>query len=250
MPKPAPRFKTRAKMLWDDSYLYIGAELEEPHVWATLVKRDTVICRDNDFEVFLDPDGDSHEYYEFEMNALNTVWDLLLKKPYRDGGPPVDSWNIDGLVTAVHIDGTLNDPRDIDQGWSVEIAFPWDCAEGVRPPPVAARGRRSMEDQFLESRMADHHDRGEVSEGTQHSRRQLGLVAPGHHRHALARTLRVPSVLHRGARDGHRSSLTRARSVRACTLSDLSMPRRAYFDEAQAMDTSHWTSWTSRCRKS
>jgi hypothetical protein len=135
--KPAPRFKTRAKMLWDDSYLYIGAELEEPHVWATLVKRDTVIFRDNDFEVFLDPDGDSQEYYEFEMNALNTVWDLLLRKPYRDGGPPVDSWNIDGLVTAVHIDGTLNDPRDIDRGWSVEIAFPWAALKEYahRPSP-------------------------------------------------------------------------------------------------------------------
>jgi hypothetical protein len=25
----------------------------------------------------------------------------------------------------VHVRGTLNDPSDIDQGWSVEIAFPW-----------------------------------------------------------------------------------------------------------------------------
>jgi len=135
--KPLPRFKTRVKMLWDDYYLYIGAELEEPHVWATLVKRDTVIFRDNDFEVFIDPDGDSHEYYEFEMNALNTVWDLLLKKPYRDGGPPVDGWNIDGLMTAVHVDGTLNDPGDIDRGWSVEIAFPWQALKEYahRPSP-------------------------------------------------------------------------------------------------------------------
>ena len=31
-----PRFRTRAKMLWDDQYFYIGAELEEPHVQGTL----------------------------------------------------------------------------------------------------------------------------------------------------------------------------------------------------------------------
>src|SRR5262249_714170 len=33
--KPRPRFRTRMKMLWDDVYLYIGAELEEPDVWAS-----------------------------------------------------------------------------------------------------------------------------------------------------------------------------------------------------------------------
>jgi hypothetical protein len=61
--KPIPRFKTRAKMAWDDSCFYIGAELREPDVHATLTKRDTVIFYDNDFEVFIDPNGDNLEYY-------------------------------------------------------------------------------------------------------------------------------------------------------------------------------------------
>src|SRR5690242_7601187 len=50
--KPRPRFRTRMKMLWDDQALYIGAELEEPHVWATLTRHDSVIFQDNDFEIF------------------------------------------------------------------------------------------------------------------------------------------------------------------------------------------------------
>lgn len=124
--KPAPAFASRAKMLWDDQYFYVAAEMEEPHVWGTLRQRDTVIFYDNDFEVFIDPDWDSHNYYEFEMNALNTVWDLLLLKPYRDGANPVDSWDIVGLKTAVHIDGTINNPTDTDKGWTVEIAFPME----------------------------------------------------------------------------------------------------------------------------
>ncbi|HTO93055.1 MAG TPA: family 20 glycosylhydrolase, partial [Bacteroidota bacterium] len=123
--RPIPRYRTRAKMLWDDTYLYIGAEVDDPHVWATLTKRDTVIFYDNDFEVFIDPNGDSHEYYEFEMNALNTVWDLFLPKPYKDSGSAVDSWNIDGLKTAVHVRGTINNPADTDSGWTAEIAMPW-----------------------------------------------------------------------------------------------------------------------------
>ncbi|MEW6237874.1 MAG: carbohydrate-binding family 9-like protein [Candidatus Omnitrophota bacterium] len=123
--KPAPRYATRAKMLWDDEYFYIAAYLEEPHVWGTLTERDCVIFNDNDFEVFIDPNGDNHEYYEFEMNALNTVWDLFLPKPYKDGVEPQNDWNIAGLKTGVHIDGTINDPSDEDKGWSLEIAFPW-----------------------------------------------------------------------------------------------------------------------------
>ena len=123
--KPKPRFRTPAKMLWDDQYFYIAAELEEPHVWGTLTEHDAVIFRDNDFEVFIDPNGDSHEYYEFEMNALNTTWDLFLKKPYKDGGPAMNEWEMPGLKTAVKIKGSLNHAADTDQGWVVEIALPW-----------------------------------------------------------------------------------------------------------------------------
>jgi hypothetical protein len=132
--RPAPRFRTRAKMLWDDECFYIGAWLEEPHVWGTLTEHDSVIFHDNDFEVFLDPDGDNHAYGEFEMNALNTGWDLFLDKPYKDGGPARNEWEISGLRTAVHVDGTLNDPSDTDHGWSVELAFPWRGLGRLFPP--------------------------------------------------------------------------------------------------------------------
>src|SRR5438105_4105243 len=134
--RPRPRFRTRMKMLWDDDALYIAAELEEPHVWATLTKHDSVIFHDNDFEVFLDPDGDNHVYAELELNALNTTWDLLLTKPYKDGGRALDAWEITGLRTAVRVDGTLNDPRDRDRGWTVEIAWPWKGLRELTPVPV------------------------------------------------------------------------------------------------------------------
>lgn len=135
--KPKPHFRTRAKMLWDDTYFYVAAVLEEPHVWGTLTAHDSVIFHDPDFEVFIDPNGDSHEYYEFEMNALNTGWDLFLPKPYKNGGPAMNEWEIPGLKTAVHVRGTLNDPSDVDEGWSVEIAIPWKVLgeHAHRPAP-------------------------------------------------------------------------------------------------------------------
>ncbi len=123
--KPLPRFQTNIKMRWDDQYFYIAAMLQEPHVWGTITKRDEVIFRDNDFEVFMDPDGDNFEYGEFEINALNTGWDLFLPKPYKDNGQADNSWDISGIKTAVKIIGTINDPSDNDVGWMVEIAMPW-----------------------------------------------------------------------------------------------------------------------------
>jgi hypothetical protein len=127
-----PTFETRMKMVWDEDALYIGAWLQEPNVWATLTEHDSIIFQDNDFEVFLDPDGDGHAYDELEINALNTTWDLRLVKPYLAGGQAQNEREIEGLRTAVWIDGTLNDPRDTDRGWSVEIALPWR-AFGPRP---------------------------------------------------------------------------------------------------------------------
>lgn len=137
--KSAPRLATRAKMLWDADYFYIAAEMEEPHLWGTLTERDSVIFYDNDFEVFIDPDGDTHDYYELEVNALGTEWDLLLEKPYRDGGPALHEFDTPGLLSAVQMNGTLNDPSDIDRSWTIEIAIPFAALRAIagRPTPPA-----------------------------------------------------------------------------------------------------------------
>jgi len=143
--RPPPRFRTRAKMLWDDEWFYIAAEMEEPDVWGTLAERDSVIFHDNDFEVFIDPDGDTHAYYELEVNALGTSWDLMLVKPYRDGGPAINGWNIDGLQARVDVKGTINRPGDRDDGWTIELALPWkalkEAAPGQRRPTAGDRWR-------------------------------------------------------------------------------------------------------------
>ena len=143
--RPRPGFLTRAKMLWDDDYFYVAADLEEPDVWGTLTTRDAVIYHDNDFELFIDPDGDTHAYYELEVNALGTPWDLLLLKPYRDHGPAIHGWDIAGLRLGIDVRGTLNRPGDRDDGWSVEIAMPWtalsEAAPGRKPPQAGERWR-------------------------------------------------------------------------------------------------------------
>ena len=123
--KPNPALQTNVKMLWDDSYLYIAAKIVDPNVWANLNHHDEVVFHDNDFEVFLNPNNTTHQYFELEFNALNTVFDLFLNKPYRNGGSAMFGWNAEGLRSAVKIQGTINDPSDIDKGWTIEIAIPF-----------------------------------------------------------------------------------------------------------------------------
>jgi hypothetical protein len=138
--KPKPRFRTRAKMLWDDTYLYIAAELEEPNVTGTLTQHDSVIFKDNDFEVFIKPLPATESYYEFEMNALNTGWDLFLPKPYSTGGKPDNGWDIAGLKTAVAVEGTLNHSSDTDRGWTLEIAYPLTSFRSRQQVPLPVPG--------------------------------------------------------------------------------------------------------------
>ena len=169
-------FDTRMAALWDDDYLYIGFWVEEPFVEAHHTQRDAVIFQENDVEVFIDG-GDC--YYELEINALGTLYEVMFiwRDAYRRGSrfdvPEFDlfdrqaytfggdydrqaasfwrgthprgvrwaflDWDFPGLQVATHIDGTLNDPTDIDRGWTAEIALPWSgmswLANGRSLPP-------------------------------------------------------------------------------------------------------------------
>jgi hypothetical protein len=155
-------FDTRTALLWTDAHLYIAFWAEEPMVEARLLERDSLIFQENDLEVFIDG-GDC--YYELEVNAANTIYEVFFvwRDAYKRGGkfdlPQFDihdsrtytfagnddrseanfwrgthprgvrwaftGFDLPGLKTAVRVDGTLNDNRDIDRGWSLEISIPW-----------------------------------------------------------------------------------------------------------------------------
>jgi hypothetical protein len=139
-----PRLETRVKLRWDDTFLYVGAYLQEPQVWANISwtchcvsAADQVIFHDNDFEVFVDADGSTHGYKETEVNAANgngtsATWDLLLSRPYDDGGGENSSrvygpsgWDMQPpLHVRTATDGALNVPGSGATHWSVELALP------------------------------------------------------------------------------------------------------------------------------
>ena len=160
---------TRAAVLWDDSYLYAGFWVEEPFVEAKLTERDSLIWSENDIEVFV---AGADAYYELEINALGTIYEAFFlwedayeragfskapefsrtapgAKPWNGvgfdkhpRGPRLGffNWDLPGLRSAVAVDGTINDNRDRDRGWTAEIAIPWSgmqqlATDGRTLPP-------------------------------------------------------------------------------------------------------------------
>jgi len=159
----------RVALLWDDRCLYVAYRLAEPNVRADLTERDSLIWQENDVELFI---AGKDAYYELELNARNTVYEvfwiwkdaLVPGSPYF-GRPEFDpvahrvmtldgvgghrhprgerwgflDWDLPGLRSAVHVDGTVNDPADRDAGWTVELALPWkglqDLSDGRPLPP-------------------------------------------------------------------------------------------------------------------
>ena len=123
------------KMLWDDEYLYVAGILREEQVTASLTERDAIIYRDNDFEIFIDPDGDGLNYFEFECNAYGTLMDLFMNRPYFRGGSARMEWDCPGIRLKVRVDGRINNARRTDRGWTVEWAIPFESLvlEGVNP---------------------------------------------------------------------------------------------------------------------
>ena len=129
-----PRFDTRMKIRWDDQFIYVGALMMEPQIWANYTEDDMVMYHDNDIEVFFDPNGCNCYYKEFEMNALNKTWMLSLNRPYSVGGNenstrrfPDDGWTMRPLLEcATYVEGEVNNPRLKNYFWSVEIKFPID----------------------------------------------------------------------------------------------------------------------------
>jgi hypothetical protein len=131
--QPEPFLQTNVKMVYDEKGLYLAVRMEEPNIRADMTEHDSSLYLNNNFEFFFNPTNDTHNYVEYEVNALGTEWDLFLTKPYRDGGLAFNNWEFMGMESAVHLNGTINNSDDTDTSWSVEIFLPWKSIYQLKP---------------------------------------------------------------------------------------------------------------------
>ena len=135
----APRQKTTFKWIWDDKYLYGAFYVEDDHIWAKMTERDAYLWHENVVEFFINADCSSKSYVEIEINPLNTILDLFVlnKHNNRSDIRQLWKWDCEGLLSAVKVEGTINDASDKDSHWTFEIAIPFDqIYTAPNHPPV------------------------------------------------------------------------------------------------------------------
>ena len=122
---------TEARLLWDDENLYVAFQSEDENVSGKFFKDDEPLYTSNVVEIFLNPSGDSSRYDEIEVAPTNALFDASF------AGGPRKGMNLawaSNAKHAVHVDGTLNDSRDVDRGWTVELAIPFGSLTGMDKP--------------------------------------------------------------------------------------------------------------------
>ena len=141
-----PEQEAKCKMLWDNDFLYLFVKFREHDLWASIKNHDAPVFQDNAFEMFIAPGEETYNYFEFQVNAYGTVWDLFMPRPYRNGGAGLSTWDIKGLQKAVYLDGTLNNPADTDRSWSIELAVPFSSVRmnGGRNPSTGTIWRMNF----------------------------------------------------------------------------------------------------------
>ena len=134
-----PKTNTRARLLWDNNYLYFFAEMEDHDLYADVTERNGMTWTNDVFELFFKPAADSLVYYEFQVNAANTHLELFLPARGAGGYQRFAKDTKFGMETAVKLNGTLNNWQDKDKGWVVEGRIPWAAFKpsGGRPEPGA-----------------------------------------------------------------------------------------------------------------
>jgi hypothetical protein len=131
--KPATAW-TEARLLWDDDNLYVAFQSEDANVGTPFSKDDEPLYTSNVVEIFLNPSGDLAHYDEIELAPSNALFDASFTG--RRQGMAL-AWSSNARH-AVHVDGTLNDPRDVDRGWTAELAIPFASLTGMPKARPAA----------------------------------------------------------------------------------------------------------------
>jgi hypothetical protein len=141
--KPAI-LQTRAKLLYDNTCLYLGMETEDADIYAHYTHNtDPLFLRDDLVEIFIDPDGDGKNYFEIGISARGIYYALMI--PYASESfvrpQPLPQVKI---ITATKLNGTINNPKDKDTSWTVEACIPLAPITETAPIAIAPGSQWSI----------------------------------------------------------------------------------------------------------
>ena len=127
--KGGPR--TTWHMAWDETHLYVAFDCADSDVFAPERERDEPVFFDDCVEVFILPEFRFRTYWELVVAPNGSVFDAVQNKKPKDWGCIGDpTEDLQGLRHAQTVRGTLNNSEDVDEGYSVEIAVPFNELPG------------------------------------------------------------------------------------------------------------------------
>jgi hypothetical protein len=135
----APQLPTEVRACWDSANLYLAFTAIDTDIWGNMSRRDDAIYDEEVVEAFVCSGEDVTRYFEFEFSPHNVVFDAAIECPESGDRRfmKVDAgWDCNGLASAVHVVGTLDDHADVDEKWTVEVALPFSQIGRAGKPPT------------------------------------------------------------------------------------------------------------------
>jgi hypothetical protein len=132
--------RTTVKLLRDQTYLYVGYECSDTDLTAQFLNRDDPVYKDDCVEIFIKPSEKTDSYIGLEMNVRGVLFDYFYLFPTKNE----HGFNLDGVLLKTNMRGTLNQSNDKDQGWTLELAIPWQSLSKLaeKIPPSAGEAWR------------------------------------------------------------------------------------------------------------
>jgi len=123
--KPADKQASKFRMLWDDENLYLFYEFEDTSITARETAFDARPYLDDCAEFFCLPVPDSlNMHFGFEVNVTLARYDyIMLWEFYQKRNFFLPDYNPEYKV-GVTYDGTINNDKDRDKGWTMEYVIP------------------------------------------------------------------------------------------------------------------------------
>lgn len=130
--KKRVRMKTFARLAWDEKHLYVAFECEDKDAHTPYKKRDDPLYNSEAVEIFIDADGDQDEYVELQAAPNELQFDAAFKGGSRKN---FDTGYDATYVVKNHVNGTVNDNSDVDNGWVSEWKIEISSLRDIPAPP-------------------------------------------------------------------------------------------------------------------
>lgn len=129
--KPADEQKSKFRMLWDDTNLYLFYEFQDTSLTARETGYDGRPYLDDCAEFFCVPIPDSvYMHYGFEVNIVKAKYDYIMLWQFDNNRSVfIPDYN-PVYEVGVTYEGTINNDKDTDKGWNIEFVIPLNVFRG------------------------------------------------------------------------------------------------------------------------